>query len=255
MTEMLAGKRGLVTGVANEDSIAWGCARAFRDAGAELALTYQDEQARPHVQPLADRLGATLLQPCDVRREAEMDALFERIAEAWGRLDFLLHAIAFAPRDDLHARVTDCSEAGFSTAMSISCHSFMRLARRAEPLMADGGTLLTLTFYGSERVVEDYNLMGPVKAALESSARYMAGELGDKGIRVHAISPGPVRTRAASGLQDFDALLEHARKRAPEHQLVGIEDVGNVAAFLVADGAAKLTGNVVHVDAGLHVLS
>ena len=176
------------------------------------------------------------------------------IRDKWGRLDFLLHSIAYAPKEDLHSRITDCSQAGFALAMDVSCHSFIRMARLAEPLMRDGGCLLTITFYGSEKVVEDYNLMGPVKAALECSVRYMAAELGPKRIRVHALLPGPLKTRAASGIERFDELLERVRARTPEHRLVSIEDVGNLAAFLVSDGAAALTGNVEYIDAGYHIV-
>ncbi|MFP3944374.1 MAG: enoyl-ACP reductase FabI, partial [Alphaproteobacteria bacterium] len=245
--------KGLILGIANESSLAYGCARAFRGGGAELAVTYLNEKTQPHVRPLAEELGATLIEPCDVREPGQVEALFDRIGERWGRLDFLLHSIAYAPKEDLRARVVDCSEEGFLIAMNVSVHSFIRLARHAEPLMTDGGCLLTMTFYGSERVVERYNLMGPVKAALESTVRYLAGELGEKQIRVHAVSPGPVKTRAASGIDRFDELLEQARAEAPEGKLVGIEDVGAVAAFLVSDRAAKLTGNVEYVDAGLHI--
>jgi len=252
----LTGKTGLVAGIANEHSLAYGCAKAFRKAGADLAITYLNEKAEPHVRPLAEGLGSEIIQPMNVTEPDQVEAVFSAISERWGKLDFLLHAIAYAPKDDLHARVTDCSLDGFLTAMNISCHSFIRLARRAEPLMREnGGCLLTMTFYGSERVVEDYNLMGPVKAALESSVEYLAAELGRDEIRVHAISPGPVKTRAASGLADFDELLEKAKAQAPGRQLVTIDDVGSVAAFLVSDDARRLTGNAVHVDAGLHVMS
>ena len=249
----LSGKKGLVLGIANENSLAYGCARTFRACGADLAITYLNERAQPHVRPLAEELGASLIEPCDVRKSHEIESLFGKIGERWGRLDFLLHSIAYAPKEDLNARVVDCSEGGFLMAMNVSCHSFIRLARHAEPLMKDGGCLLTMTFYGSERVVEQYNLMGPVKAALESVVRYLAGELGEQGIRVHAISPGPVRTRAASGIDRFDELLERARAESPEGRLVGLDDIGAVAAFLVSDQAAKLTGNVEYVDAGLHI--
>lgn len=253
VTGDLNGKKGLVLGIANENSLAYGCARAFRGSGADLAVTYLNEKAQPHVRPLAEDLEADLIEPCDVREHDQVEALFGKIRERWGRLDFLLHSIAYAPKDDLRARVVDCSEEGFLIAMNVSCHSFIRLARQAEPLMRDGGCLLTMTFYGSERVVERYNLMGPVKAALESTVRYLAGELGGQEIRVHAISPGPIRTRAASGIDRFDELLEQARAEAPEGKLVSIDDVGAVAAFLVSDRAAKLTGNVEYVDAGLHI--
>jgi enoyl-[acyl-carrier protein] reductase I len=251
----LAGKRGLVVGIANEQSIAFGCAKAFRAAGAEVAVTYLNEKAEPHVRPLAEQLDSPIVIPCDVREEGQLEAVFEKIQKEWGSLDFVLHSIAYAPKEDLHSRLVDCSQAGFAMAMDVSCHSFIRMARLSEPLMKNGGCLLTVTFYGSEKVVEHYDLMGPVKAALESSVRYMAAELGGKGIRVHALSPGPLKTRAASGLDRFDELLNRARERAPEHMLVGIEDVGNLAAFLVSDGARMLTGNVEYIDAGYHIMS
>ncbi|MBB1091595.1 enoyl-ACP reductase FabI [Rhodopseudomonas pseudopalustris] len=250
----LHGKKGLVVGIANADSIAFGCARAFRDAGAELAVTYLNDKAKPYVGPLAEQLQSPIVVPCDVREPGQLEAVFAQIGERWGRLDFLLHSIAFAPKDDLQGRVVDCSQAGFAMAMDVSCHSFIRMARLAEPLMPDGGCLLTVSFYGSEKVVEDYNLMGPVKAALESSVRYMAAELAPKRIRVHALSPGPLKTRAASGIARFDELLERTRARAPAHNLVSIEDVGNVATFLVGDGASALTGNIEYIDAGYHVV-
>jgi enoyl-[acyl-carrier protein] reductase I len=250
----LAGKRGLVVGIANEHSIAFGCARAMHKDGAEIAVTYLNAKAEPFVRPLAEALGSPIIVPCDVREPGQLEAVFARIEKDWGKLDFLLHSIAFAPRDDLHARVVDCTQAGFALAMDVSCHSFIRMARLAEPLMSGGGCLLTVTFYGAEKVVEDYNLMGPVKAALESSVRYMAAELGKKNIRVHALSPGPLITRAASGIDRFDELLEHTRERLPEHQLVSIEDIGNVATFLVSDGAQGMTGNIAYVDRGYHIL-
>ena len=250
----LNGKTGLIVGIANEHSIAYGCARVLRDAGAELAVTYVNEKAVPYVRPLAEQLDSPIIVPCDVREPGQLEAVFSQIRDKWGRLDFLLHSIAYAPKEDLHSRITDCSQAGFALAMDVSCHSFIRMARLAEPLMTDGGCLLTITFYGSEKVVEDYNLMGPVKAALECSVRYMAAELGPKRIRVHALSPGPLKTRAASGIERFDELLERTRARTPEHRLVSIEDVGNFAAFLVSDGAAALTGNVEYIDAGYHIV-
>jgi enoyl-[acyl-carrier protein] reductase I len=252
-TVSLEGKKGLVFGIANASSLAYGCARAFRDLGAELAVTYQGPKADPHVRPLAEGLASPIIMPCDVREPGQLEAVFRCVGERWGRLDFLLHAIAFAPRDDLHGRVVDCSQAGFALAMDVSCHSFVRMAKLAEPLMAAGGCLLTLTFYGSEKVVEHYNVMGPVKAALESVVRYMAVELAPKGIRVHAVSPGPVSTRAASGIDRFDELLERNTARAPTHQRITIEDVGAVAAFLVGDWAKALTGTTTYVDAGYHV--
>ncbi len=250
----LKGKKGLIVGIANRNSVAYGCAEALRSAGAELAVTYRSTVAEPFVRPLAEQLGSQIVMPCDVREPGQLEAVFSRIRNEWGRLDFLLHSIAYAPKKDLHSRVTDCSQAGFALAMDVSCHSFIRMARLAEPLMTDGGCLLTITFYGAEKVVEDYNLMGPVKAALECCVRYMAAELGPKRIRVHALSPGPLRTRAASGIECFDELLERARSRTPEHRLVSIQDIGNLAAFLVGDGAAALTGNIEYVDAGYHIV-
>ncbi len=250
----LKGKRGLVVGIANKDSIAYGCAKIFRQLGAELAITFLNEKAEPHVRPLAEALESPLILPLDVRVEGQLESVFNVVADRWGRLDFLLHAIAYAPKEDLHRRVVDCSKEGFTMAMDISCHSFVRMAHLAEPLMTDGGCLLTMSYYGAEKVVEDYNLMGPVKAALESVTRYMAAELGPKRIRVHAVSPGPLKTRAASGISRFDELLEKAAKRAPKRHLVDIEDVGHTAAFLVSDAASALTGNVTYVDGGYHVI-
>lgn len=251
----LRGRRGLVLGIANEQSIAYGCADAFHRAGATLAATYLNEKAEPYVRPLAEKLECPIIVPCDVREPGQLEAVFERIAQEWGGLDFVLHSIAYAPKEDLHGRVIDCSAAGFAMAMDVSCHSFIRVARLAEPLMKQGGCLLTVTFYGSERVVEHYNLMGPVKAALESTTRYLAAELGPREIRVHAISPGPVRTRAASGIDRFDELMARAAAQAPQRQLAGIEDVGALAAFLVSDGARLITGTVNPVDGGQHVLA
>jgi enoyl-[acyl-carrier protein] reductase I len=250
----LTGKKGLVMGIANEKSIAFGCAKAFKTQGAELAITYLNDKTKEFTAPLAEQLEADVYLPCDVRADGQLKALFQEIEQRWGKLDFVLHSIAYAPKEDLHARVTDCSKEGFLMAMDVSCHSFIRLARYAEPLMKDGGTLLTVTFYGGERVVENYNMMGPVKAALESATKYMAAELGDQGIRVHAISPGPIDTRAASGLDRFDALLEDARKRAPENKVVSVEDVGGLAAYLVSDAAKGLTGDTIYVDAGYHII-
>jgi enoyl-[acyl-carrier protein] reductase I len=250
----LGGKKGLIVGIANENSIAYGCAKMMRQAGAQLAVTYLSEKAQPYVRPLAERLDASLIVPCDVRIAGQLDAVFDEIARQWGGLDFLLHSIAYAPRDDIHSRVVDCSRDGFLTAMDVSCHSFIRMARLAEPLMRDGGCLLTVTFYGSEKVIGSYNLMGPVKAALESSVRYMAAELGPKGIRVHAVSPGPLKTRAASGLDRFDELLDDAATRAPQRQLVSIEDVGAMATFLASDAARSTTGSVIFVDGGFNIV-
>ena len=251
----LTGKKGLVVGIANDQSIAYGCARAFKFLGAELALSYYNEKARPHVEPLAKELDATIFEPLNVQVEGQLEALFATIEQRWGRLDFLLHSIAFAPRDDLHGRVTDCSKDGFLQAMDVSCHSFIRMARLAEPLMTNGGTLFTMTFFGAQKVVENYNLMGPVKAALESSVRYLAAELGPKHIRVHAISPGPLKTRAASGLAAFDELLNKAADKAPARALVGLDDVGAATAYLATDAAHLITGNTVFIDGGYNIMA
>jgi enoyl-[acyl-carrier protein] reductase I len=251
---LLNGRRGLVTGVANDQSIAWGCAKAFRMLGAELALTYLNDKAKPHVEPLAREVEATLLLPLDLRVEGQLEAAFDTVRARWGRLDFVLHAIAFAPMADLHGRVVDCSKAGFLTAMEISCWSFIRMAHLAEPLMPEGGTLFTMTYYGSQMVVEHYNMMGPVKAALEAATRYLAAELGPKGIRVHAISPGPLKTRAASGIAEFDDLLDKAPAKAPARSLVSIEDVGAATAFLALDAAKLITGETLYIDGGYHII-
>ena len=250
----LDGRRGLVTGIANDTSIAWGCARAFRGLGAELAVTYLNEKARPYVEPLAEELEAPIFMPLDLRHEGELEAVFERIARDWGSLDFLLHSIAFAPKDDLHGRVTDCSREGFLEAMDISCWSFIRMAKLAEPLMQRGGALFCMTYFGSKMVVEHYNMMGPVKAALESATRYLAAELGPASIRVHAISPGPLKTRAASGIPEFDALLERAETTAPARSLVSIDDVGAATAYLATDAARLITGQTLYIDGGYHII-
>ena len=250
----LAGKKGLIIGIANDQSIAYGCARAFRRQGAELAITYLNEKARTYVEPLAREVDAAIFMPLDVQLDGSMEALFASIGKTWGRLDFAVHSIAFAPKEDLHGRVTDCSREGFLLAMDISCHSFIRMARLAEPLMKEGGTLFAMSFYGAHRVIAHYNLMGPVKAALEASGRYLASELGAKGIRVHIISPGPLMTRAASGIGHFDELLEDAAARAPAHQRVTIDDVGIATAALAGDGARLITGDVMYVDGGLHIV-
>nr|WP_315527721.1 enoyl-ACP reductase FabI [uncultured Achromobacter sp.] len=250
----LAGKRGLVTGIANTDSIAWGCAKAFRALGAELAVTYLNDKALPHVEPLARQVDASLLMPLNLLNEGELEAVFDRVTDLWGGLDFVLHSIAFAPRDDLHGRVTDCSRAGFLQAMDVSCWSFIRMAKLAEPLMPDGGALFCMSYYGSQMVVEHYNMMGPVKAALESATRYLAAELGPQGIRVHAISPGPLKTRAASGIAEFDALLDRAQSKAPARSLVSIDDVGEATAWLATDAARLMTGQTLYIDGGYHII-
>jgi len=250
--EMLKGRRGLIVGIANADSIAYGCAATLSALGAELAVTYLNEKAERHVRPLAEGMRASIIAPLDVREPGAMEALFARIGAEWGRLDFLIHSIAFAPRQDLHGRVVDCSAEGFAQAMHVSCWSFLRMARLAEPLMTRGGVLVTMSYYGADKVVGNYNLMGPVKAALEASVRYAAHELGERGIRVFAVSPGPLRTRAASGIAQFDELIEMAQQRAPQHRLVDIAEVGRVVAFLVSDASSGMTGDTIYVDAGLH---
>lgn len=251
----LRGKLGLVVGIANDKSIAYGCARAFRNGGADLAITYLNAKSESYVRPLAESIGAPIILPLDVEQPGQLEAVFEEIDKQWGRLDFLVHSIAFAPKDDLHGRVTDCSREGFLRAMDISCHSFMRMAKLAEPLMHQGGCLLTMSYHGADEVVANYGMMGPVKAALQSATRYMASELGPKGIRVHAISPGPLATRAASGIKDFDNLMQTAAERAPLHKLVDIDDVGALCAYLVSDGARSLTGGTIHVDGGFNIIS
>src|SRR3712207_4857002 len=245
-SRILHGKRALVIGIANEHSIAYGCARVFRQLGAELAVTYLNEKARPHVEPLARELGASIVAPCDVAQSGQLEAVFRKIRETWGGLDIALHSIAFAPKRDLQGRLADSSDEGFKVAMDVSCHSFIRMARLAEPLMPEGGTLLAMSYHGANKVVPNYNLMGPVKAALESAVRYLAYELGDKHIRVHAVSPGPLKTRAASGLKDFDILLSEAIERAPIGELVDIDDVGLTAAYLTTPFARRLTGTVTY---------
>jgi enoyl-[acyl-carrier protein] reductase I len=251
---LLAGKRMLVTGIANDQSIAYGCARAFRACGAQLAITYLNDRARPHVEPLARELGAEIVMPLDVTQAGSMQAVFEAIAERWGRLDSVLHSIAFAPKDDLRGRLVDCSREGFLTALDVSCYSFVEMARRAEPLMREGGTLFTMSFHGARQVVEHYDVMGPAKAALESTVRYLAAELGGSGVRVYAISPGPIRTRAASGLAEFDALLERAADKAPAGTVATIDDVGQATAVLASDAARMITGSTIYVDGGYHIV-
>ncbi len=251
----LKGKRGLVIGVANEHSIAAGCAQALHAAGASLALTYLNDKARSHVETVAEQVNAELLLPLDITEDRQLDAVFDSIDQHWGNLDFLIHSIAWCPMEDLHGRVTDCSREGFSQAMDISCHSLIRLARKAEPLMQNNGSIMTMSYYGAEKVVDHYNVMGPVKAALEASMKYLAAELGPAGIRVNAISPGPLNTRAASGIAHFDKLIDEHCNRAPQHHLVSIADVGNMASYLASDASGSVTGEVIHVDAGYHVMS
>lgn len=245
----------LVVGVANDSSIAYGCARAFRQMGADLAITYLNPKAEPHVRPLAEELDAEIIAPLDVGQEGQTEAVFDQIKQTWGRLDTVLHSIAYCPKEDLHGRVIDSSARGFGLAMDVSVHSFLRMIRLAEPLMPQGGTCMTVSFLGSERVVSDYNIMGPVKAALESVTRYAAAELGAQGISVHALSPGPLKTRAASGIDHFDKMMSEAAAKAPTHTLASIDDVGAYAAFLASRAAANVTGRVHYIDGGSSIIA
>ena len=252
---ILTGHKALIVGIANEDSIAFGCAEAFRGAGAELAITWLNDKARTYVEPLAEKLGADIVAPLNVETQGELEALFETIRTKWGRLDSLVHSIAFAPKEDLQGGLLDCSAAGFSRAMDVSCHSFVRMAKLAAPLMKDGGTMFAMSYFGADRVVANYNVMGPVKAALEAACRYLAYELGDRRIRVHAISPGPLKTRASSGIKDFERLLNDAVQRAPLHELVDTDDVGAACAYLASDYARRITGGTIYIDGGAHIIA
>jgi enoyl-[acyl-carrier protein] reductase I len=252
--KLLEGKRGLIVGIANENSIAWGCAKAFRAFGAELAVTYLNDKAKKYVEPLARELEAPIVMPLDVNASGQMEAVFDHIAKKWRKLDFVVHSIAFSPKEALQGRVVDVSREGFRATMDVSCWTFIRMAHLAEPLMRRGGSLFTMTYYGSQMVVKNYNIMGVAKAALESAVRYLAAELGPKGIRVHAISPGPLATRAASGIPEFDALLDKAKAKAPARSLVSIDDVGVTTAFLAHDAARLITGETLYVDGGYHIM-
>jgi enoyl-[acyl-carrier protein] reductase I len=252
---VLQGAKALVVGVANDSSIAYGCAKAFSEVGAELAITYLNEKTRSFTEPLAQELGAKIYVPMDVAKPGELEAVFETIGERWGRLDILVHSIAWAPKEDLQGGLLNSSAAGFSQAMDVSCHSFVRMARLAAPLMKEGGTMFAMSYYGANKVVSNYNLMGPVKAALEACCRYLAYELGPLGIRVHAISPGPLKTRAASGLKDFDILLNEAAQKAPLGELVDIMDVGFTCAYLATPYARRLSGETLYVDGGVNIMA
>lgn len=251
---VLKNAKVLICGIANEHSIAYGCAKAFRELGADLAITYLNEKSKAYVEPLAGELQAPILMPLDVSQPGELEAVFQRIEKDWGRLDVLVHSLAWAPKDDLQGGLLDCSAEGFAKAMDISCHSFIRMARLAAPLMKDGGTMFAMSYLGANKVVSNYNVMGPVKAALEASCRYLAYELGPRGIRVHPISPGPLKTRAASGLKDFDLLLTEAAQRAPVGELVDIMDVGFTCAFLATPYARRLSGQTLYVDGGVNIM-
>ena len=252
---VLKGAKALVVGIANQHSIAYGCAKAFRELGAELAITYINEKTKGYVEPLAKELGAPIFLPLDVATPGMLEAVFDAIKKRWGRLDIVLHSIAWAPKEDLRGGLLNCSAEGFSQAMDISCHSFVRMARLAAPLMKKGGTLFAMSYYGANKVVPNYNVMGPVKAALEASCRYLAYELGPKGIRVHAISPGPLKTRAAGGLKDFDLMLNAAAQRAPLGELVDIMDVGFTCAYLATPYARRLSGETLYVDGGVNIMA
>ena len=251
---ILTGHKSLIVGIANDQSIAYGCAEAFRAAGAELAITWLNDKARAYVEPLGEALGAEILAPLNVENPGELEALFDQIGARWGRLDSLVHSIAFAPKEDLQGGLLDCSAAGFGRAMDVSCHSFVRMAKLAAPLMKDGGTMFAMSYLGANRVVTNYNVMGPVKAALEAACRYLAFELGPQDIRVHAISPGPLKTRAASGIKDFERMLNDAIERSPLHELVDIEDVGSACAYLASDYARRITGGTVYIDGGANII-
>jgi enoyl-[acyl-carrier protein] reductase I len=252
---VLAGQKALVVGIANDQSIAYGCAKAFRTVGAELAVTWLNERARPHVEPLARELDAAITAALDVSIPGELEAVFGQIQATWGRLDILVHSIAFAPKQDLQGGLLNCSAEGFAKAMDISCHSFVRMAKLAAPLMTEGGSMFAMSYYGANRVVANYNVMGPVKAALEAACRYLAYELGPLGIRVHAISPGPLKTRAAAGLKDFELLLNEAAHKSPVGELVDIMDVGFTCAYLATSLARRITGGTVYVDGGANIVA
>ena len=250
---LMAGKRGLIMGVANNRSIAWGIAKAAADQGAELALTYQGDALKKRVEPLAADLGSKLVLPCDVTDTSSVDALFSALRSSWGRLDFLVHAIAFSDKAELDGRYVDTSENNFTQTMLVSCYSLTALAQRAEKLMTDGGSIITLTYYGAEKVMPHYNVMGVAKAALEASVRYLAADLGKNNIRVNAISAGPIKTLAASGISDFRYILKWNEYNSPLRRTVTIDDVGGAGVYLLSDLSRGVTGEVHHVDAGYHV--
>ena len=251
---ILTGHKSLIVGIANDQSIAYGCAEAFRASGAEIAITWLNDKARTYVEPLGEALGAEIMAPLNVENPGELEALFDEIGRRWGKLDSLIHSIAFAPKEDLQGGLLDCSSGGFARAMDVSCHSFVRMAKLAAPLMSDGGTMFAMSYLGANKVVPNYNVMGPVKAALEAACRYLAYELGPQDIRVHAISPGPLKTRAASGLKDFELLLNQAVERAPLHELVDIDDVGFACAYLATDFARRITGGTIYIDGGANIV-
>ncbi len=249
----LSRRKGLVVGIANEHSLTWAAAQHFRNAGGELAITYLNDKAKPFIEPLARQINADIFLPCDVTKPSQLESLFEAIKAKWGRLDFLFHSIAWARKDDLRGRLVDCSADGFAESMLVSCHSFIRMAKLAEPLMHKGSSLITLSYYGAEKVVDHYNVMGPVKAALEASVRYLAHELGRNKIRVNAISAGAVETRAASGIEHFDDILNEAARTAPLRRLITSCEIGRTALLLASDYTTAVTGEVLYVDGGFHI--
>jgi enoyl-[acyl-carrier protein] reductase I len=251
---LMAGKRGLIMGVANNRSIAWGIAKACAAQGAELAFTYQGDAIKKRVEPLADGIGSKIVVPCDVTDMASIDATFEAVRKAWGRLDFVVHAIAFADKDELTGRYVDTSAENFNKSMFISCYSFTAIAQRAEKLMTEGGSLLTLTYYGAEKWMPHYNVMGVAKAALEASVRYLAADLGPKNIRVNAISAGPIKTLAASGIGDFRYILRWNEYNAPLRRTVTIDEVGDSGMYFLSDLGRGVTGEIHHVDCGYHIV-
>jgi enoyl-[acyl-carrier protein] reductase I len=251
---IMRGKRGLIMGVANSRSIAFGIARAVSDAGAEVALTYQGDALKKRVEPIAEELGGMIAGHCDVTDDASMDAVFRHLEKSWGKIDFLVHAIAFSDKDQLTGRYIETTEENFNRTMNISCYSLTALARRAEKLMPDGGSILTLTYYGAEKVMPHYNVMGVAKAALEASVRYLAVDLGNSGIRVNAISAGPIKTLAASGIGDFRYILKWNEYNAPLKKTVSIDEVGQSALYLLSDMSSGVSGEVHHVDSGYHVV-
>ncbi len=251
---LMTGKRGLIMGVANNRSIAWGIAKAIHAQGGELAFTYQGDALKKRVQPLADELGAVMAGHCDVSDESTIDAVFEHLEKTWGKIDFLVHAIGFSDKDELTGRYVDTSAANFALTMNISVYSFTAVARRAEKLMTDGGSMLTMTYYGAEKVMPNYNVMGVAKAALEASVKYLAVDLGPKNIRVNAISAGPIKTLAASGIGDFRYILKWNEYNAPLRRTVTIEEVGDVGLYMLSDLSRSVTGEIHHADSGYHVI-
>lgn len=251
---LMAGKRGLIMGLANNRSIAWGIAKSLHDAGAEIALTYQGDAMKKRVEPLADQLGGFVAGDCDVTDESSIDAVFKNVEDKWGKIDFVVHAIAFSDKDELNGRYVDTTASNFNRTMNISCFSLAAVAKRAEKLMTEGGSIVTLTYYGAEKVMPNYNVMGVAKAALEASVKYLAVDLGPKKIRVNAISAGPIKTLAASGIGDFRYILKWNELNAPLRETVSIDAVGDSALYLLSDLSRSVTGETHHVDSGYHVV-